>query len=250
MRRKLATLPNEGYRLNLTEAEWRAFCIVDNTLVSTSRPGGGPIHGGEQSPRYDTFLQRAFYTGWKKLFGLKWQTVILPCGMHWEIWGPASARHNDSWTLAESGLENSLNTYFTDDELVAEYSPDERLDLFNNNIVPKFQALGDSAYVQGPTMRVGGGRGVSAIREPIEWMYKDLKTKWKIIDYKHALKLLQLPIGQMVFCCIILCDAYACMNQNQISGYFECNPPTFEEWTAQGRQARPIPQSVREQLGL
>ena len=52
--------------------------------------------------------------------------------------------------------------------------------------VPKYAIFGDSAYMDDDYLLTGGGRGMSSVREPIEWDYKDVKSQWKYLDYKHA----------------------------------------------------------------
>jgi hypothetical protein len=47
----------------------------------------------------------------------------------------------------------------------------------------KFKIFGDSAYSDSDYIVTGGGRGMSSVRETIEWDYKDLKTYWKYLDY-------------------------------------------------------------------
>ena len=70
--------------------------FTDNTMEACCRPGGGPAAGGgRDAPRNDPNLQRAWYNGWKKLHGLKFQTVDLPNGMNAPVWGPFSVRHTD-----------------------------------------------------------------------------------------------------------------------------------------------------------
>jgi len=39
----------------------------------------------------------------------------------------------------------------------------------------KFKIYGDSAYFDDTFLAVGGGRGMSSVRESIEWGYRDLK---------------------------------------------------------------------------
>ena len=48
------------------------FGFIDNTIRESLRPGGGPTHNGD---RWDNEIQRSFYNGWKKIHGLKWQTL-------------------------------------------------------------------------------------------------------------------------------------------------------------------------------
>jgi hypothetical protein len=61
-----------------------------------------------QAPRTDPLLQRTYWTGYKKFHGLKWQTVVMANGMDFEIWGPVSVRHPDSFTLNKSRIEYKL----------------------------------------------------------------------------------------------------------------------------------------------
>jgi hypothetical protein len=227
---KFATLPNHGYRQYFPDAEdangFDVFAFIDNTITSTCRPGGGPRSGGEQAPRYPQLVQQAFYTGWKKLHGLKWQTVDLPNGMNYEVWGAASVRHNDNYTLGESGI-------------LAKMAHDQR------GWPKAMKILGDSAYTNGAHIRVvGDGRGWSSLREAIEWGYKDLKTLWKYIDYRHSLKLRKQPIAKIIFVSMLLKNAYICMNGCQAALYFNINPPSFEEWVLAGRKARELPDNV------
>ena len=108
IRQKLATLPREANRIEFEEGEFCVALFIDNTLFAMSRPGGGPLTAGELAPRMTKLLQQAFWTGWKKLHGLKWQTVIMPNGMDFNVWGPASARRNDNFTLHRSNIEDKL----------------------------------------------------------------------------------------------------------------------------------------------
>lgn len=64
------------------------FCVfgfIDNTMNSTCRPGGGPARDGVNMPRNDPLIQEAWYNGWKKLHGIKWQTADLPNGMNFHV---------------------------------------------------------------------------------------------------------------------------------------------------------------------
>ena len=78
-------------------------------MLAMCRPGGGPITGGVQAPRVDKLVQQAWWTGWKKLHGLKMQTVFMPNGMDFEVWGPVAVRHNDNYTLARSTILEKLH---------------------------------------------------------------------------------------------------------------------------------------------
>lgn len=85
------------------------FSFIDTKMIFTCRPGGGPIHGGPNAPRFDPLIQRAFYSGYKKGHGLKVQNVILPNGM--DLWisiymAPCPVVH---MTLQYLGTRISIN---------------------------------------------------------------------------------------------------------------------------------------------
>ncbi len=230
IREKFASLPNEAYRQYFEPSEhpdgFDVFGFIDNTIVATTRVGGGPLREGEQAPRNSNLIQQAFWTGWKRLHGLKWQTTDLPNGMNYEVWGPSAARHNDNWTLSKSDLFEKMN---------ADQAGWPR----------RLKLLGDSAYSEDVNIRiVGDGRGWSSLRQPIEWDYKDLKVTWKYMDYRHVLKLKNQPVAKIVFVCMLLRNAHVTMNGCQTSMYFNCNPPSFEHWTCRGRLYKPVPAGI------
>jgi hypothetical protein len=228
LRVKLATLPNENFRQQLppaNEAEgFCVFCFIDNTMNAFCRPGG-VIDEGEQARRVPREVQQAWWTGWKKLHGMKWQTLDLPNGMNFHVWGAASVRHNDLYTLQQSNIEEKLMVLQEDQPL-------------------KYKIYGDSAYHPSEVLVVGNGRGMSSLRETIEWDYKDLKEQWKHCNWKIVLNLRKQPIAKIVFVCLLLRNAYTTMNGCQTSLYFLLVPPTLEEWTSQGPRAHPIPDNI------
>ena len=91
--------PNGGFRV---------CAFIDNTMNAVCRPAGGPTFvrnsGYEGMPRNDINIQRSMYNGWKKIHGLKWQTVDLPNGLIYHCYGPVSCRHNDLYTLESSQI--------------------------------------------------------------------------------------------------------------------------------------------------
>ena len=229
IRMKLATLPNEANRQFYDSAgENTGFSValfIDNTILAMCRPGGGPTTGGEQAPRLPKEIQQAFWTGWKKLHGLKYQTLIMANGMDFSVWGPESVRRNDNFTLHKSEILEQLEELQIDQQL-------------------KFKVFGDSAYQIDEYIVSGGGKGMAAVRETIEWKYKDIKTVWKYCDYKHCLKLRKQPLGKIFLVCMLLRNAHVTMNGNQAQEYFVCEPPTFEDWISQGPRAHPLPEEL------
>lgn len=85
------------------------------------------------------------------------------------------------------------------------------------------------------------GRGMSSVRETVEWSYKDVKGMWKYLDYRHVMKLRQQPVAKIMFVCMLLRNAYVTMNACQTAEYLDILPPTLEQWLSQGLRAHPLP---------
>ena len=90
-----------------------------------------PTREGTNAPRNDPEIQRAWYNGWKKLHGLKWQTIDLPNGVNFKVDGPFSVRDNDLTTLHNSDVLVKL----------------EALLNVNQQQLQFYRIYGDSAYV-------------------------------------------------------------------------------------------------------
>lgn len=72
------------------------FGFIDCSIDKISRPLSGPDGDFEGCGRkeYEEIVQRAFYTGYKKIHGIKVETVLLPNGIS-PVFGPVSARRFD-----------------------------------------------------------------------------------------------------------------------------------------------------------
>jgi hypothetical protein len=229
IRIKLANLPWVNWRLQFPPANqpggFNIFAFIDNTMIKMCRPGGGPLTDGEAAPRLPKEIQQAWWTGWKKLHGMKWQSVTMANGMDFEIWGPVSVRHPDAFTLNGSAIEEKL----------AQCQEGRPL---------KFKMYGDSAYFDDEFLATGGGRGMSSVRESVEWGYKDLKTIWKVCDWRNVLKLRDQPVAKIMFVCFLLKNIHTTFYACQTAVHFLIQPPTFEDYISQGPKAHPIPNDI------
>lgn len=89
------------------DGTFRVAMFHDDTVIATCRPGSGPAPDGG---RHDNFIQMAFYNGWKKHHGYKFQTLEFPNGMCGDMFGPYTFRHNDLELLRDSDLNARLAT--------------------------------------------------------------------------------------------------------------------------------------------
>ena len=79
--------------LGISLLRCRIVGFIDGSFFRTTRPGSGPDGDYEGSMRKpDNYLiQRAVYTGYKKLHSLLVLCIMLPNGLNF-VYGPASAR--------------------------------------------------------------------------------------------------------------------------------------------------------------
>ena len=91
---------------------FKTFGFIDDTAQRTCRPGSGPEPGGSihaARRKFARMIQQAFYSGYMKCHGLKYQTVLLPNGIWACVYG-AALRHNDKGVLNMSGLVELLQS--------------------------------------------------------------------------------------------------------------------------------------------
>ena len=161
--------------------------------------------------------------------GMKYQTVDLPNGMNFHVWGPISVRHNDIVSLHESEINNHLVQLQLNDE-------------------HQWVIYGDSAYVHVQDSHIMArhhnennterqnleNQTLSACRECIEWDYGDVGVMWSMVDYKKMLKMQLMPVKNIYLTAMILRNAYVTMNGGTTAEYFNIIPPSFETWCGGG----------------
>jgi hypothetical protein len=98
-------------RAGLNWCPFRIFGFVDCSIDKVSQPRSGPngdYVGAPRKPRqYE--MQCSVYTAYKKLHGIKVETVLLPNGIN-TVFGPVSARvHDVGGVMLMSGLDDFLS---------------------------------------------------------------------------------------------------------------------------------------------
>ena len=111
---------DEELGLYLVDIPFESFLcamLVDDTNVNTTRPGSGPDGDYVLAPRRmgGYFIQRAFYSGYFRGHGLKYQHILLPNGLFGSVWG-TSQSYNDVGIANMSGLEDYLFTVLEEDK--------------------------------------------------------------------------------------------------------------------------------------
>jgi hypothetical protein len=182
--------------------------FIDGTLRKTCRP---------------SHFQKQAYSGHKRCHGIKFQSVTTPDGLIALLFGPINGNRHDSYMLRESGLLHQLRQLIT---------PDSH----------RYSLFGDPAYPQSDLL-FGGFRNpppgsdeakwntqMSKVRETVEWMFKEIITKWSFLDFRASMKIFQFPVAKYFVVAAFLTNLHCCIHGN---AYFNCTEPKDGRLTLQ-----------------
>lgn len=184
--------------------------FIDGTVLAISRPG-------------DSSIQNAAYNGHKRKHALKYQTITLPNGLILHASGPLEGCRHDWALYVNSGVEEQM----------------EEMMLFNGI---QYFIHGDSGYSARAYLDVpfsgsnltpaqkSANCATAAVRVTVEWMYKEVKLYWSTVDFKRKMRIGEAPVGLLYIAAMLLTNFRNCIYPNTVSQYFNCNPPSLEEY--------------------
>lgn len=177
-----------------------------------------------------TYHQRETYNGHKHFHGLKYQAVMLPNGIFGHLYGPIEGRHNDMFALTESGLIDECTLHA---KLASTTENEESHPL---------QLFGDPAYgldtqIISPFPKRGRTNDqqewntqMSKARIEVEHGFSLVTRNWQFLQAEWKLRVFQSPVGRYYRVAVLLTNALACLQPNQVSRYFCCPPPSVENY--------------------
>lgn len=183
--------------------------FIDGMKIAIARPPG--------------VMQRATYSGHKRVNCLKYQLISAPDGLALHYAGPVEGRRHDMAIFSESGIEEDLAASLHIDGI-------------------QYCIYGDSAYVLREYLMVGfDGTGItpeqaafnkamSRSRVTVEWIFKDIKKYWNHAAYPRKLALCRTPVGVLYGTSIILWNFRCCLYGSPTSSFFSCPPPTLSHY--------------------
>jgi hypothetical protein len=163
--------------------------------------------------------QHIVFNGWKRIHCLKYHLVVTADGIIIRVFGPVEGRHHDVMLLRESGLTDILEEHF--------WGPSGEM----------YFVYGDSAYqMVGHVMAPFKGAYVteaecawnmkmSQIREPVEWMFKEVNSICKFLNFSDNQKILRLPCRLFYMVAVLLTNTHTILYGSQTSQYFACPIP-------------------------
>ena len=185
--------------------------FVDGTVRAITRSG---IH------------QRVLYNGPKRYYALKFQSVAATNDLIANLYRPVEDKKHGSCMLMDSGLLNQFQQY----SFVQNQRP---LCIYGDSAYPLRIHL--QAGFKGARLfqqQVDWNARMSEVRVSFEWIFLDIITYFKFLDFKKDLKIGLRPVGKIYILCALLHNSRACLYGKTTSTYFDCDPPKVEEYFA------------------
>ena len=208
--------------------------MIDDSIDDALVPFSGPAGDFEGAPRRARYAdaQESIYSGWKKLHGVKVETLFFPNGMS-TVFGPVSCRANDRGTLNLSRVDDFLG-------LIQAHLPiDERCmglgdSIFRgvlNYITSYYRAIPPAVLTPEETKINGAFR---SCRMPIERNYGLNSCVQRICDTRRGIQLgKKHPYAlEQLRVCYLLMNCYICLNgdQGSSSNTFGLSPPRLQDY--------------------
>ena len=196
--------------------------MIDCMQHAMTAPGQGPIN--EDNDRNDDAdeLQRAFYTSYGHLWGMKTQAVFLPNGMLANLFF-AAVSQNDKGMVNISGLEPELERVLAGLEIDA------------NGTLPCL--YGDDIYeISSVIIKMTGfdlfQRLMKYIRMDIEHMFGAVAGYFKRLSTSHTWHLLSMGehVHDHLFSIFFMANVYSCIRENKTSKKFNLPTPSIAEY--------------------
>ena len=169
--------------------------------------------------------QRLWYSGHKRRHVMKFQAVMLPCGICVHLYGPFEGRRHDSAMLHASNLLQD----------VAQHIPQV-------NGRPRYILYGDKGYpvepailapFRGNNLNPGErwfNRQMTSVRICVEWGFAGITSQFSLLTMWKRMRIGLQPVGQYYIVATLLYNCMTCLYENETSMYFEVKPPTLDEY--------------------
>ena len=170
------------------------------------------------------YHQRLWYSGYKRRHVMKFQSLMTPCGIIRHLFGPFEGRRHDSAMLEASGLLAELQQHMAR-PMGGVYSiyGDSGFPLREHLLCP-YKGANLTADQQAFNTRM------SAVRVSVEWGYSGVTQQFSFLQHKENLKIGLQPVAQYYVVATILFNCFTCLYGNQVSKFFNVDPPSLEEY--------------------
>lgn len=193
------------------------FGFLDGTGSFFCRPGGPNV------------IQNAFWNRYYKSHVLIYQGLSFPDGLL-VVEGPEPGFETDwmVWRdcLIRNQIENLMQGRVANGQQRLKLYADKMY--WNDPIITAAYSRRHGAVIV-PWMR-NFNHIMAGIRVSVEWTFGKLQMLFKFNTYKQTQKLLLSPLEKQYKVSVLLANAHTCRYGNQSSEYFDCDPPTLDDY--------------------
>lgn len=112
----------------------------------------------------------------------------------------------------------------------------------------RYVIYGDPAYPLRPLlMKPYGGalvtraeesfnKAMSTVRQAVEWGFGKIISEFAFLDFKKNQKIMLQAVPRMYRVATLLTNCHACMYGNQVSSYFDLEPPSLSEYLSPAKR--------------
>ena len=207
---------------HLNVLNFRTFGFVDCMQLAMCQPGSGPSNQADDRNIDRWRIQRAFFTKYGKMWGMKAQGVFLPNGMLGNIF-LTSVAQNDKGVINISGLEEELERLLSNSVLRNGSYPALYADDIYNYSTVICKSCRDGSVFE---------KRMTTARVDIEHEFGLTASLFKRLQQKHTWKILQSygGVNEHLFTIYFMCNVYTCLRGNKTSKKYQLDPPSIEEY--------------------
>ena len=74
---------------------------------------------------------------------------------------------------------------------------------------------------------------MSKVRETVEWLFKEIITKWSFLDFRASMKVFQFPVAKYFAVGAFMTNLHCCIYGSETAAYFNCVTPEDGRLTLQ-----------------
>jgi hypothetical protein len=209
--------------INVLFAIFAVFSWIDAMQHQMSRPGGGPIDAEDNRRHDENQIQRAFFTSYGKMHGMKTLALYLPNGMIGSVFF-TSISHNDKGCVNLSGIEGAVKKALEDYKL-----PDG---------ITYPTMYGDEIFEFSEVMTKANGvddlitRRLTSSRGDVEHIFGLTSTLWKRTRVKHTWELMKMKkfVRAHLFSIFFMTNCYSCIHGNKTSTKYGFTTYSLEDY--------------------
>lgn len=169
--------------------------------------------------------QQQYYSGYKKVHCLKYQSLLCPDGIIINLKGAYPGHRHDAGMFRESRLYEELEQFTVFGDRRYLIYGDQGYSLRELLITPFSQH-----QIAGHPERQHFNNVMSSLRVSVEWGFGKILQEFSFLDLKKNQKLLLQELSTMYHVAVLLLNCHTCLYGSQQSTYFNIVPPHLEQY--------------------